>query len=232
MKHGLFVTGTDTGIGKTVVTALLLRGLQRRGIDASAFKPFACGTSSRDDARLYAALLANRFSLEQINPVWLRKPLAPWVAAKLEHRRIDLALVRRQFRAWGRQTEFILVEGAGGWLVPITRDYRMRELARDFGLPVLVVARPGLGTLNHTLLTVESIRAANLPVAGIVLNHATSQRAGLAERTNAAALRELTGAPVFSMPYSGSLAASVTGVEKAWRQPRIALVIGRILSQL
>jgi len=231
MNQNYFITGTDTGVGKTHVTALLLAELRRRGLQAAGFKPIACGTGGRADARTYRKLLRNEVSLDVINPVYLRHPLAPSVAAKLEHRRVDLDKIQSVFRILASAFSPVLVEGAGGLLVPIlahchhnsvarncvpyqppvghaiacrragTRPFFVADLAKQLGLPVVIVARLGLGTLNHTLLTVRQAQAMKLKVAGVILNDTTTGR-GLAERTNVKAIAELAGVPVLGVvPY-------------------------------
>src|SRR5437870_3992669 len=164
MTPGAFITGTDTGVGKTHVTAALLRELRRQGVAAAAFKPIACGPGGRDDARQFARLMNNEIPLDIINPIFLRHPLAPSVAARLEHRRIDPDRVHSAFDLLTSAFCPVLVEGAGGLLVPIRRNYFVVDLARELGLPVIVVSRLSLGTINHTLLTVRQAQVSGLEV--------------------------------------------------------------------
>ncbi len=165
MKSGIFITGTDTGVGKTHVTAGLLTELRRRGISAAAFKPIACGPGGRHDAKIYAAIMNHEQPLNVINPVYLRHPLAPSVAARIERKRIDLRKILATYRYLAKNYDVVLVEGAGGLLVPIQKNYFVADLAKALKLPVLIVARLGLGTINHTLLTVREARARKLKVA-------------------------------------------------------------------
>lgn len=192
----LFLTGTDTNVGKTYVAARLIRALRREGIDAVGFKPLCCG--GREDAEQLHAASDGAVSLNDVNPVWLRPPAAPYTAAMIEGRTIDLALIRDTFARLRAAHPSIIVEGVGGWLVPIERDFTVRELAREFALPVAVVFANRLGALNHTLLTVESIHAAGLTCAGLIQNHPTAagpeDAAALA--TNRAILEDLTGLPI------------------------------------
>ena len=197
-----FITGTDTGVGKTHVTALLLAELRRQGIRAAAMKPIACGRDGRRDAEQYAALMNHEASLDLLNPVALRHPLAPYVAAKLARRTIDLRAVQAAFRFLSSVYRPVLVEGAGGLLVPIRRDYCVGDLARDLALPVIIVARLGLGTINHTLLTVRQARAMGLTVAGLVLNDLTGHQ-GVAERTNRSVVPALAGVPLLGVVPHG-----------------------------
>lgn len=202
MSTNLFITGTDTGVGKTFVTAALLAELRRRGVRAAAFKPIACGTGGRHDAEIYAALMKREQSLDVINPVYLQYPLAPSVAARLEHKRIDLRQIRACYQRLASTYSVLLVEGAGGLLVPIRDDYLVADLARSLTLPLLVVARLGLGTINHSLLTVRMARDVGLKMRGIVLNDTAGGRHGLAERTNVSAVPTLCDAPLLGvMPH-------------------------------
>ena len=114
MKYGIFITGTDTAVGKTHVTAALLTELRRRGISAAAFKPIACGQGGRHDAEIYAAIMNHEQPLDVINPIYLRHPLAPSVAAKLEHKRIDLRKIFTAYHHLKKNYDVVLVEGAGG----------------------------------------------------------------------------------------------------------------------
>lgn len=201
MKNGHFITGTDTGVGKTYVTALILAELRRRGVKAAAFKPIACGKGGRRDAEIYAKLMNDEQPLDVINPIYLRNPLAPSVAAKLEGKRIDLRRVFASYKLLGAKYDVVLVEGAGGLLVPIKRNYFVADLAKELGLPVVIVARLGLGTINHSLLTVRQARG--LRIAGIVLNDTTGKR-GLAEKTNIVEIPKLTGVPLFGVVSHGA----------------------------
>ena len=164
----VFVTGTDTGVGKTYVTARLVQHLRARGLDTVGFKPICCG--SREDAEILRAAADDALSLNEVNPVWLRTPAAPYTAALIENRTIDLALIRETFATLRARHQSVLVEGVGGWLVPIQKDYAVADLAREMGLPVIVVVRNRLGALNHTALTVHHVRASGLPCAGLILN--------------------------------------------------------------
>jgi dethiobiotin synthetase len=194
--HGLFITGTSTGVGKTWVTAALTRALRARGIPALALKPILAG--ERTDAELFAAANDETLTLNEINPVSLLPPLAPYAACVIEDRPFDFTPVRETLTALAsRHTGPFLIEGIGGWRVPITRDISVREWAQELGLPVLIVASALLGTLNHTLLTLDSIRAAGLTVPGIVMNFHGTTADDLAAQTNPAILEDLTGLPIF-----------------------------------
>jgi dethiobiotin synthetase len=189
-----FITATDTGAGKTFVTSLLVRGLRKAGIDAVPFKPICCG--GREDAELLASACDGRIPLEAINPVWLRAPAAPYAASMVENRVVDLDMVRKMYRELRNAFDSVLVEGIGGWLVPITRDFFVSDLAAEFGLPVVVVVNNRLGALNHTFLTVNGIRTRGVECAGIILNQAEPCERDPATATNRAILEELAGVPI------------------------------------
>jgi dethiobiotin synthetase len=202
MSRGIFITGTDTGVGKTHVTAALLTELRRRGISAAAFKPIACGKGGRHDAEIYAAIMNHEQPLDIINPIYLRHPLAPIVAAKLERKSIDLRKILRTYQQLAKNYDVVLVEGAGGLLVPIRENYFVADLAKALKLPLLIVARLGLGTINHTLLIVHQANAQGLKIAGLVLNDTAGGRRGLAEQTNIRVLPKLCRVPLLRvMPH-------------------------------
>ena len=189
----LFITGTDTGVGKTYVTCLLLRALRRAGQVAAGFKPICCG--DRDDVRALYAAGDSTISQDAINPVWLRTPAAPYAACMIENRQINLDHIRRAYQSLSGSCDVLLVEGAGGWEVPVTRHYGMADLAAELGLPVVVVVHDRLGALNHTILTVKAIAVRGLKCAGLILNHVDIERHS-ATITNRAILEDLLEVPV------------------------------------
>ena len=189
----VFVTGTDTGVGKTSFTVWLLRRLRERGMSCAGYKPICCG--DRDDASRLHAASSDGLTLDEANPVWLRTPAAPLTAATLERRTIDLALLRDGFGRLRERFDFVAVEGVGGWMVPITTEYFSSDLAADLQLPVIVVAHNRLGCLNHILLTVRSIQSAGLRCAGTVLN-GLAQEADTASTTNAEILQRCLPLPI------------------------------------
>lgn len=195
---GVFITGTDTGVGKTVVTAMLAVGLKKLGIDVGVMKPIASGAVDTADGPASAdALFLKRCSgvvdlLCEINPVLLRAPIAPAAAARFEGTPIDVAAIEAGYRTLSARHSLVLVEGAGGLMTPIADQYLMRDLARDLAIPCLVVARAGLGTVNHTALTIEALRSAGIPILGVVIGNVPEQ-SGPAERTAIPLIEEVTG---------------------------------------
>jgi dethiobiotin synthetase len=191
-----FVTGTDTGVGKTYVVSRMIAAMRKDGIDTVGMKPICCG--DRDDAEALHRASDGIVALNEINPVWLRTPAAPYTAAMIEGRTIDLALIRETFARLRSSHQRVIVEGVGGWRVPIDRDYFVSDLARDFGLPVVIVVANRLGALNHTLLTIESIRSSGLQCAGIILNHVGPEQADPATVTNRGILEEVARLPILA----------------------------------
>ncbi len=214
--RGIFVTGTDTGVGKTVVACALAAWARVQGVQVGVMKPIATGGVwrggrwlSEDAIRLVrAAGVRDAWSL--INPVCFKEPLAPWTAAVRARRPIPLGRVREAFSTLSTRHEFIVVEGIGGLLVPLTARSSVADVAIEFGLSLLIVARPGLGTLNHTLLTLACARTLGIPVEGVVVNHTApaprSADARLAERTNPEILDRWGGVRLLGqLPFHASV---------------------------
>ncbi|HEY3662769.1 MAG TPA: dethiobiotin synthase [Chthoniobacterales bacterium] len=191
----IFVTGTDTGVGKTSFTVWLLRQLRERGIRCAGYKPICCG--DRDDAEKLHAAGSPDATIDEVNPVWLRTPTAPLTASRVEKCAIDLPSLRDGFDKLSARFDFVAVEGVGGWMVPITTDYFSNHLAEDLGLPVLVVAQNRLGCLNHILLTIHAVQSAGLRCVGVVLND-FAQESDLAMSTNAEILKDCLTLPVIT----------------------------------
>jgi dethiobiotin synthetase len=187
-----FITGTDTNVGKTYVTRLILETLRKDGQDAVGYKPVACG--DREDAVLLAAA-SGGLSLDEVNPIFLKTPVAPYVAGMLENQPVDPAILIAGFHRLAAQHAKVFVEGAGGWEVPLAANYRVSDLATDLALPVILVAGNKLGALNHIILTVNAIRARGLVCAGIILNQLEDQM-DTAMITNKGVVEDLTGAPL------------------------------------
>ena len=169
--EGVFVTGTGTEVGKTVVAGLLARTARRKGLSVAVFKPAVSGLSEDgppDHERLRRAAGSHQTD-EEIAPYRYEPPVSPHLAAEMAGEPIDVGRLREGLAAARSAGEFLVCEGVGGFLVPLRTDYLVRDFARDCGLPVVIVASTGLGTINHTLLTVESVRAAGLDVRTVAL---------------------------------------------------------------
>jgi dethiobiotin synthetase len=197
--RGFFVTGTDTGVGKTTVTAYLAWGLRRRSVNVGVMKPIETGHGGQGwpaDAHRLAAAAGVDDPREWVVPYVFAEPVAPWVASRVTSRPVSLSRIMEAAEALMARHDLLLVEGAGGIAVPVTADTTMADLAAQLALPLLIVARAQLGTINHTVLTVTYARARGLHIAGLVLNGGEGAAADLAERTNPDILEAMTGVPI------------------------------------
>ena len=200
MTRGLFVTGTDTGVGKTFASCALIHALVARGLRVAPMKPVAAGSDEDTVALMRAAGVAASRKAE-ITPVMLKEPIAPHIAAQREGRTIELAPLRRAFQRLAADADLVVVEGVGGFAVPLGPSLDTVDLARAFALPVVLVVGMRLGCLNHALLTQRAIAGAGLALAGWIAN-AIDPGMEAAEE-NIAALRERLGAPLLGrLPYS------------------------------
>ena len=193
--NGLFVTGTDTAVGKTVLTAGIAAALRARGHSVGVAKPIQSGALATDpdgDAMLLKRWTGVAESASEIAPYSFAAPLAPLVAAELEGREVHLAKVVEAVQAVADRYESVIVEGAGGLLVPVGADWTVADLACALGLPVLVVARAALGTVNHSALTVLAVRGLGLEPIGVVLNGAEDD----SSQRNAELIERLADVPV------------------------------------
>jgi dethiobiotin synthetase len=196
---GLLVIGTDTGVGKTVVACGLARALLLRGVKVGVMKPVASGALRThaglvsEDARLLREAARAQYPMEWLNPVALEPPLAPVPAARLSGATVSLAAVEQAFRRIRAEHEVVIVEGIGGLLVPLVRGVTIAELGRRWGLTAVAVARTTLGTVNHTLLTIESARRRGLTVLGVVFNRAQGGPLGDDEMTGPAEVAAESG---------------------------------------
>jgi dethiobiotin synthetase len=206
----LFITGTDTGVGKTHIVVQLLRLLRAAGRRCAGMKPICCG--DRRDAELLLAAGSERLRIEEINPVWLKTPAAPLVGSLMEEVYIDLERILAAFHTLQNRVEHVVVEGVGGWLVPIRPNYFISDLAVEMRLPVLVVAQNRLGCLNHTVLTVRSIVGHGLRCTGVVLND-VPVTGDIASATNADILKKIVYVPLFA-----GLGENLTELPADWQR--------------
>ncbi|RUL87314.1 dethiobiotin synthase [Tautonia sociabilis] len=245
--RGLFVTGTDTGVGKTRVAAAIASVLANRGVRVGVLKPVATGAEPvgdgwrAEDAELLISAIGGRVPSDRVCPIAFQPPLAPPVAARLSGEPLGfdrvLAETRTALDWWAGPggAELVVVEGVGGLLCPLAEGATVADLAVSLDFPVLVVARRGLGTLNHTLLTVEAARRRGLRLAGVVLNGSEPTVDPLAERTNPGELaRWLGDVPLLAdLPHGAGLAALLGGmIDLDWNgralTPRIVGIPDRL----
>jgi dethiobiotin synthetase len=204
---GFFITGTDTDIGKTVVAGGIAKILsqgsppQRVGV----FKPVASGCRKQreglvnDDAEFLANCANCQFSLSEINPVGFITPAAPIVCEEIEHRKVDFEQIATAYKYICQNSDVVIVEGIGGLLVPISDGVNVLQMAKWFDLSVVIVARPGLGTINHTLLTIDAARKAGLDLAGVVINGYDVSRADTAIETAPEVIAQLGDTQILSI---------------------------------
>lgn len=219
MTKGFFVTGTDTGVGKTIITAALIKAAHLLGFKACGMKPIETGCKREEfkvkssklkvkdmlipsDGTFLGEITGTGESIDLITPIRFENPLAPLPASEIENMPIDLDKIKTAYKELSNKYDVIIVEGIGGLLVPIKRGHFVIDLAKDFGLPIIVVSKPGLGTINHTMLTVNYAIKEGLDVAGIIINHTRPPERTLAENTNPEIIRRLSPVPVIGIfPY-------------------------------
>ncbi len=202
MSKGIFIAGTDTGVGKTVIAGALTIALKDMGYSAGVMKPVetGCRKSGKklipSDSIFLKKASGSRDSLELINPYRFKRPLAPAVASELEGVRIDISHILKTYNTLRKRHDIVIVEGAGGILVPVYKDYLFIDLIRDMESPIIIVARPGLGTINHTLLTIRCAQEYGVPVIGFIINHTKSSRSDPSEKTNPLVIKRLSNVPL------------------------------------
>ncbi len=203
-----FVCGTDTGVGKTFVTGALIASLNKMGIRAGGFKPLESGCRKhqrhlrRADSLFLKKMGKMPEPLDLINPYYFEEALAPGVAAERKKTKISFELITKKLEELKKKYNCLFVEGAGGLLVPLSGKKTNLDLIKKLKTPVILVARLGLGTLNHTLLTLDHLKRNHVSVIGVILNQTTPSKT-VAEKTNPAVLKK-RGAPILGIvPYQG-----------------------------
>ncbi|MCX8011565.1 MAG: dethiobiotin synthase [Desulfobacterota bacterium] len=209
--RGIFVTGTDTGVGKTIIAGGLAALFRKWGAKVGVMKPIETGCAQEDgrfipaDGLFLKEMAETDLPLETIVPYQFKEPLAPWVSAQREGMVIDLDLLVEKFKKIYQENDFVLVEGAGGILVPIGPNFFFLNLIKEFKLPVLIVSRAALGAINHTLLTLRVAQSEKITVAGIILNHISPEKT-IASETNPQVISSLTTVPIWgAIPFYSNL---------------------------
>ena len=202
---GLFITGTDTGVGKTIIAGGIARLLSDQGYKVGVFKPVATGCRKEreglvsSDAEFLAFCANCDLPLSVINPVSFFIPAAPIVCQEYENHTDDFEQIATAYNHICQNSDVVIVEGIGGIRVPVTQDVDVLSLAKEFDLPVVIVARPSLGTINHTLLTVDAVRTAQLKLAAIIINGYNVSSADIAVETAPGVIADLTGVNILSI---------------------------------
>ena len=195
----LFITGTDTGVGKTVATFALAVLFKKKGLSVGVMKPVQCGGQ---DAQFLKTKLALKEDLREINPYYAPEPLSPHLAFRRARQKIEVATIFRTLIRLCQEHDVLLIEGAGGLMVPLKTGYFNADLARDLKAELIIVARLGLGTINHTLLTIQQARRSRLRVRGVLFSDTNPGPKSIPEQTNPAEIRRLSGIRVLgTIPY-------------------------------
>ncbi|MEC7641663.1 MAG: dethiobiotin synthase [Nitrospinota bacterium] len=200
---GFFITGTDTGVGKTVVTASLAALFRRHGTDVGVMKPVETGVDGEPaDAEILVRASGVKDALSEVCPFRFKAPAAPYQAIKLEGRSLDITKVTEAFERLQQKHELMMVEGIGGLLVPITRETKVIDLVAEWNLPLIVVSRLALGTINHSLLTLSAAKERGIQIAGIIFNPTGDREDDAIEQSNPGNIGELSGEHVLGeMPF-------------------------------
>ena len=212
MAKGYFITGTDTGVGKTLVAGGIAALFKNKGTNVGVMKPIATGCKRvdnnlvSDDAVFLKSIAEVEDEYALINPVNFEQPLAPSIAARLSNTKIDIEKVRTSYDILCERHDYMIVEGIGGLLVPIDEYYFVVDMAEEMELPVIVVCSPTLGTINHTLLTVSYARQHGLDVKGIIINESAENCDIVVKDTNTDEIKRLTGLPIIgTIPFDKRL---------------------------
>jgi len=212
MNRGFFITGTDTGVGKTVIAAAMIKVIHGMGMNVCGMKPVETGCPRigsnpyPSDGIFLKKVAGMEETINHVTPYCFESPVAPSLASEMEGKPVSIDSIIGEFQSLMKRYHAAVVEGIGGILVPLKRDYFVIDLIRDLELPLIVVSRPSLGTLNHTLLTVHHALKAGIAVTGIIINFVRSPEGTVAENTNPLLLQQLSPVPVMGVfPHLNNL---------------------------
>jgi dethiobiotin synthetase len=199
MHKGIFVTATDTEVGKTYVSCKILESLKNLGIHCGCFKPVSTG--DRNDAKALIKASGVKEEVEVVTPVFFKNPMSPYGASLLEKEKFDLNKIKKNFKYFVDKYNFNVIEGVGGVLVPLKKDFFVSDLIKMFNFPVLIVARHNLGTINHTLLMIEKLKNDNQKILGVILN-GNKNKNDVSVKSNAKLIKQLTKLPVLELGHN------------------------------
>ena len=207
MGKCIFITGTDTDVGKTVITGCIASSLLKKGKNVAVYKPVQCGNLLKGKIKSPDLFLVKNLSGISDNCIFndysFKFASSPHLAAELENKKVDINIIKKHFDEISKNFDYVLIEGSGGLMVPLIRDYTVLDLIRDLSVPVLVVARAGLGTINHTILTVNALKSRKIKVIGIILNYF---KGSTIEEDNKKIINQLSGVKIIgAAPFSGNL---------------------------
>ncbi len=203
MKQSFFITATDTGVGKTVATFVLGTLFKSQGLDVGVMKPVQCGGH---DAAFLKKTLGLNDDIDVINPCYASEPLSPHLAFRRARRKVDVAKIRRAYTLLRVRHDVLLIEGAGGLMVPLStkggNNYYNADLIRDLNVELIIVSRLGLGTINHTLLTINQAKAYGIKIKGVLFSDTNPKVKSIAEKTNPVEIKRLSGVRILgTIPY-------------------------------
>ena len=204
---GFFVTGTDTGVGKTEVAAYLAKGFSEKSFRVGVMKPIATGVDNgiSEDAQILKRSASSKAPMNYINPIALKLPLAPLIASRIEKKRIDMNIVWDRFKKMSKTNDIMIVEGIGGVMVPICekgkKTFYVLDMILKMDLPVIIVARPNLGTINHTIMTIKALKSKDIKIEGIIFNHTAPIKKDISIETNPAIIRDISGVGILGTMY-------------------------------
>lgn len=206
----IFIAGTDTACGKTMVAGALASALKLEGCRVGVMKPIACG--SREDARFLKACAGSDDPIELVNPIYLEHPLSPNVAAKLEKKKINLKKIDDALKIFRKKYDYLVVEGCGGLLVPITNGTFVIDLIPRMKAETILVSRAGLGAINHSLLSLEALKKRGIRPKGIIFNRTSGGPMSIPEKTNPEVVSQASGVPSLGVfPYMKTCNDHCTG---------------------
>jgi dethiobiotin synthetase len=192
----IFITGTDTSVGKTIVTCGIALFLKEIGINVGVMKPISTGGIPSQDAMFLKRIINIKDSINFINPICFKTPVAPYVAERLENKKIEIKKILNSYKKLLKLHDIILIEGIGGIFVPIKPNYFVIDLIKEFDTPTIVISRAGLGTINHTLLTINALKEYKINVIGIILNGYKGD--DISENTNKFVIEKFSKIPVLA----------------------------------
>lgn len=203
---GFFVTGTDTGVGKTEVSSYLAKIFSEKSFKVGVMKPIATGVDGvAEDREILKRAASSKDPMHYINPVAMKLPLAPLVASRIEKKKINTKIIWDRFKKLKRLNDILIVEGIGGVMVPICktgkRTFYVLDMILKMKLPVIIVARPNLGTINHTLMTIRILKDKNIKIAGVIFNHASRIKKDISINSNPEIIERLSGVKVLGIMH-------------------------------
>jgi dethiobiotin synthetase len=214
LAKAYFITATDTGAGKTFITAGLGAAAKNMGKNVGMMKPVSCG--GIEDALFFKKMVDLADPIDLINPVKFRQPLSPYAAAKTEKVKIEITKIKSNLKYLCRFRDITFVEGLGGVMAPVKKGYYVADMIKDLKMPCIVIARAGLGTINHTLMTIDVLKKRHIKIAGIIMNGYDNSEPS--QKTNKQVIEELSGVPVIGVIRARS---SFKGLLKQIRSQKI-----------